>query len=242
VPEDHERIEALLAGYALLGLSGEDAIEAGRLLDEHVPTCPICRETLWGFRSVVGELALAAPAAPPPDLLMPRIRRGMDDPRPSRRRTGAFVAVAAGVAALVGMASLSMSLGTRAHDAETQRDLAFGLVDYLSQPGSSTSGLDSATTPTHPMVEVSGPSGEVMVVVGRDVPQPGPGSDYVVWLGTASGFRPVHRFTPDPRGGFVFEQFAAPSDANRIVITEERLGPFPVAPAMDSPHVWQASL
>jgi hypothetical protein len=40
----------------------------------------------------------------------------------------------------------------------------------------------------------------------------------------------------------VFERFAASADADRIVITEERLGPYPVAPALDSPHVWQASL
>ena len=47
---DHERIEELLAGYVLLALSGEDAIEADRLLSEHVPTCPMCRETLAGFQ------------------------------------------------------------------------------------------------------------------------------------------------------------------------------------------------
>ena len=241
MPEDHERIEKLLAGDALFAVSGEDAIETGRLLDEHVPSCPMCRETLAGFRSVASELELAPAPVRPPDLLLPRIRRDVDDRTPAKRRRGAFVAVAASVAALVGLASLSVVLGTRAHDAETQRDLALRLVDYLSQPGASTAALDSSTTPTHPIIEVSGPSLEVMVVAGRDVPQPGPGSVYVVWLGTASGYHPVHSFTPDPRG-FVFERFAASADADRIVITEERLGPYPVAPALDSPHVWQASL
>ena len=39
--EDHVRIQELMAGYVLDGLSGEDAVEADRLLSEHVPSCPL---------------------------------------------------------------------------------------------------------------------------------------------------------------------------------------------------------
>src|SRR5207247_277132 len=74
--EDHDRIEELLAGYVLLGLSGEDAVEADRLLSEHVPSCPRCRDAMAGFQAVGGDLALAVPPAQPPDLVLPRIRRG----------------------------------------------------------------------------------------------------------------------------------------------------------------------
>ena len=44
--EDHEQLEELLAGYALLALSEEDAARADRILTEHVPGCALCRRTL----------------------------------------------------------------------------------------------------------------------------------------------------------------------------------------------------
>src|SRR6059036_381924 len=79
--EDHDRIEEMLAGYVLLGLSGEDAVEADRLLSEHVPSCPRCRDAMAGFQAVAGDLALAVSPAQPPDLVLPRIRRGWPRPR-----------------------------------------------------------------------------------------------------------------------------------------------------------------
>ena len=55
--EDHERIEELLAGYALRSLDGPDAEDADRLLADHVPTCLTCRRTIADFREVTGDLA-----------------------------------------------------------------------------------------------------------------------------------------------------------------------------------------
>src|SRR6266540_3855990 len=111
--EDHDRIEELLAGYVLLGLSGEDAVEADRLLSEHVPSCPRCRDQVAGFQAVAGDLALAVSPVPPPDLLLPRIRRGVAETPVRRRNRASVVAVAAGVAAIVGLAGLSVQLGGR---------------------------------------------------------------------------------------------------------------------------------
>src|SRR6266508_1773128 len=111
--EDHDRIEELLAGYVLLGLSGEDAVEADRLLSEHVPSCPRCRDQVAGFQAVAGDLALAVSPIPPPDLLLPRIRRGVAETPVRRRNRASLVAVAAGVAAIVGLAGLSVQLGGR---------------------------------------------------------------------------------------------------------------------------------
>lgn len=89
VDEDHDRIEELLAGYVLLGLSSEDATRADGLLSEHVPSCPLCRDTMAGFQAVVGELGLATSPTRPADLLLPqdraRRRAGASDGR--RRRT-----------------------------------------------------------------------------------------------------------------------------------------------------------
>ena len=49
-PGGYDRIDELLAGYALRSLSGEDAAEADRVLSEHVPAATRCRETLAGVQ------------------------------------------------------------------------------------------------------------------------------------------------------------------------------------------------
>ena len=239
--QDHERIEELLAGHALGALSGEDAIEADRLLAEHVPTCPLCRETLAGFRAVTDRLALGPASASPPDLLLARLRRSIGEGAAERRRRGSFVAAAAGVAALVGMAALSMSLGTRASRAETHLDHIAELVDAISQPGAAPVSLRSALGAT-PMVEVSGPTTERMIVAGHGIPQPAANCVYVMWVGSEAGFHRLGTLMPD-RYGFVYRTFQVdPSTFDRILVTEERLGPLPEVPRTDSPHVWQANL
>ena len=141
---DHERIEELLTGYALLALEGEDAAEADRLLSEHVPSCPTCREMLAGLRAVTGELALVPAPATPPDLTLARIHREMGHvPVPRRRRAG-MLALAASVVALVGLAGLSVSLGGRATRAEDQRGTALALLNAMQQPGADPVALEGS--------------------------------------------------------------------------------------------------
>jgi hypothetical protein len=242
MPENHERIEELLAGCAIGALSGEDGIEADRLLAEHVPTCPLCRETLAGFRGVTDRLALGAAPVTPPDLLFARLRRSVRPQLPVRRR-GAFVAAAAGVAALVGMAALSMSLGTRATLAQTHLDAMADLVDAISQPGAAPVSLQSRGVDATPMVEVSGPTLERMIVAGHGVPQPAQNSVYVIWVRSSTGeLRRLGNLMPDGTG-FVYRTFEVdPSTVAEILITEEPLGTSPSAPRWDSPHMWQATL
>jgi hypothetical protein len=241
MPEDHERIEELLAGYALGAHTGEDGIEADRLLAEHVPTCPLCRETIAGFRGVTDRLALGVAPVTPPDLLLARLRRSMREV-PVRRR-GAFVAAAAGVAALVGMAALSLSLGTRATVAEAHLDHMAELVDAITQPGAAPVSLQSRTVDATAMVEVSGPTIERMIVAGRGVPQPAQNFVYVIWVRSPAGdLRRLGTLMPDA-SGFVYRTFEVdPSTVAQILITEEPLGTPPAGPRWDSPHMWQASL
>lgn len=239
--QDHERIEELLAGHALGALSGEDAIEVDRLLAEHVPTCPLCRETLAGFRGVIDRLVLEPSPATPPDVLLARLRRSVREQVAERRRRGSYVAAAAGVAALVGMAALSMSLGTRASRAETHLGHIAELVDAISQPGAAPVRLQSQLGST-PMVEVSGPTIERMIIAGHGIPQPSPNCVYVMWIGSEAGFQRVGTLMPDP-SGFVYRTFRVdPATFDRILVTEERLGPPAAVPRTDSPHVWQANL
>jgi hypothetical protein len=190
--KDHGRIEELLAGYALLALEGDDADEADQLLSEHVPSCPTCREMLAGFRAVTGELALATPPVPPPDLTLARIRRELGHEPVRRRRRAGMVALAASVAALVGMAGLSVSLGSRATRAEEQRGTALALLNAMQQPGTDPVALEGSTDG---MVEISGPDLERMYLYGRDIPDPDPGNAYQLWDSSSWSSRLTRRST-----------------------------------------------
>src|SRR4029453_4436603 len=108
--EDHVRIQELMAGYVLDGLSGEDAVEADRLLSEHVPSCPLCRDQLAGFQAVAGDLALAVSPAQPPDLLLPKIRPGGAEAVGGRGRPSLGPG-GGGAAAFAGLVGFPVRLG-----------------------------------------------------------------------------------------------------------------------------------
>jgi len=240
--EDHDRIEELLAGYVLLGLSGEDAIEADRLLSEHVPSCPRCRDAMAGLHAVAGDLALAVSPVQPPDLLLPRIRRGVAETPVRRRHRASLVAAAAGVAALVGLAGLSVQLGNRVSRTEQQRGRLLAAMEALQQPGTSPVSLQSQGETAAGLVEVSGPGVELMYVIGRDVPMPAQGRVYQLWLGSNGIFVRVEdgEFVPDD--GLVLLELTV--DAGRydeILVTEERIGDTPASPSHLG-HTWHAFL
>jgi hypothetical protein len=244
VNQEHDRIEELLAGYVLLSLSGEDAIEADRLLSEHVPSCPMCRETLAGFQSVAGELALAADPVRPPDLVLPRIRRDLGPPPSVRRpRRGAWlVATAAGVALLAALGGLSLSLGNRVSKAESDRGRLLDAIGAMQQAGANPVSLldQTGTQRGGELVEISGPNLERMYLVGHDVPTPAPGHAYQLWLGTNGRFVPVgEMFLPD--NGLVVVELAIPAGAgyDAVAITEEPEGSRPTTPGQ---FRWGATL
>ena len=236
---DHERIEELLAGYVLLALEGEDADEADRLLSEHVPSCPTCRETLASFRAITGELALATPPTPPPDLTLARIRREMNHEPVRRGRRAGVLALVASVVALVGMAGLSVSLGSRATRAEEQRGTALALLNAMQQPGADPVALEGSAGG---MVEVSGPDLERMYLYGQGIPDPAPGNAYQLWLGAGGTFTPEgDPFRPD--GGLVLLDLTVDASVyDQVLITEERIGVAVSVPTLGSGHSWSASI
>ena len=239
---DHERIEELLAGYALLSLSGEDAVEADRLLSEHVPSCPMCRETLAGFQAVSAELSLSADPIRVPDLVLPRIHRGMAETPVRRRRNASVVAVAASVAALVGMAGLSVSLSGRVSKAEEQRGRALDVLAAMRQPGANPVSLQSRSGSASGLVEVSGSTLERMYVFGEGVPAPAPGHAYQLWLGSGGVFRPFGAMFV-PEDGIVLLEFTVDtSPFDELWITEELIGTVPSTPSPNSAHSWRSSL
>jgi hypothetical protein len=243
---DHERIEELLAGYALLALDGEDATEADRLLAEHVPTCLRCRQTLADFQSLTGDLGLAATPVAAPALVLPRIHHGMDDvPLTGRSRRGAFLALAASVAALVAMGGLSLTMTSRAHRAEDQAGTLQGIVNALREPNANAVTLDpQGTTPaTSSLIEVARPNIRTIYLYTDDCPMPEDGMAYEVWLGADGTFVPTAQFRPDDETGTVL--LAVEVDVSRydeIWITEEPTGSTPTDPNTDSAHSWRATL
>ena len=239
--EDHVRIQELMAGYVLDGLSGEDAVEADRLLSEHVPSCPLCRDHLAGFQAVAGDLALAVSPAQPPDLLLPRIRRGVAE-TVRRRRRASLVAVAAGVAAIVGLAGLSVQLGGRVSRTEQQRGQLLAAMEVLQQPGANPVSLQSQGQTAAGLVEVSGPGLQLMYVIGREVPMPSPGRVYQLWLGTNGTFVRVEDGQFVPEDGLVLLELAVDTARyDEILVTEERMGDAPASPS-HAGQTWHAFL
>jgi len=243
VTHEHERNLELLAGYALIALESEDAEEADRLLSEHVPRCVTCRGTLADFRALTGELALAAPPLEPPDLVLARVRRGIRDVPVRRRRGAGVAALAASIAALVGMAGFSLSLGSRATRAEADRGTALEVLSAMQHPGADPITLEASSAATvGELVEVSGPGLEYMYLYGNDVPEPASGNAFQLWLGSGGTFAPVgDPFVPE--GGLVLLRLTVdPSRYDEVLITEEPLGVAPTEPSTQGGHTWRASI
>lgn len=240
--QDHDRIEELLAGYVLLGLTGEDAIEADRLLSEHVPVCPMCRETMAGFQAVAGDLALAPDPAVPSELILPKIRRALAEAPARRRQHGAGrVVMAASVAAFVGLAGFTLSLGNRATKAESQRARLVQTLNAMQQPGANPVSLSSGAPSGGGLVEIAPPGTQRMYIFGTEVPAPAPGHAYQLWLGAAGTFVAVGTMFEPEEGGVVVIPFTVdPSRYDEILITEEVAGSTPSAPSNE--HRWGAVL
>jgi hypothetical protein len=239
--DSHEWIEELLAGYALRGLSGEDAVVADRLLSEHVPLCPICRDTLAAFQGVAGEMALAPTPVRPPDLLLQRMHDSLADSPLRRRRPVSLWAVAASFVAVLGLAGWNVTLGLRANHAEDRATTLANVMDVATRTDASHVLLNPSGSATgSPMQEVSAPGVEDIYFYGRDIPDPAPGHVYRVWLGKGGQFVPRGVFIPD-QGIALFKLRINPNLFDEILITEDVAGSIPAQPSPAS-HRWEATL
>jgi len=243
--EDHERIDELLAGYVLLSLSGEDAAEADRILAEHVPSCGRCRATLNELQAVSGDLALAAVPVDPPEILLPRIHRAIDEvPLAGRTpRRGALVAVAASAVALVALGGLSLVLGNRLSDAQTRAGTALEILSAMRSPGAQPVHVtpQDETPPESGMVEVSAPDVRRLYIAAEYCPEPAPGRAYQLWLGNDDGWEPVGEMFWPEDGVVLLELEVDVARYDEIWITEEAAGPPPSEPNTDGPS-WFGSL
>jgi anti-sigma-K factor RskA len=240
VADTHEWIDELLAGYVLRSLSGEDAVVADRLLSEHVPNCPMCRDTLAAFQGVAGEVALAPTPVRIPELLLPRMHELLGEPAAHRRRRPMSLwAAAASIVALVGLAGWNVSLGFRANHAEDQKGTLLRALDIAARPDSESVPLSPSGT-GGPMTEIRAPGVEPIYLIGHDIPEPGAGHVYQVWLGRSGQYEPVGTFFPDESLTVLELHHVNPSVYDEILITEELAGTSPLHPSATTR--WQASL
>ena len=243
--QDHERIDELLAGYALIALSGSDAEEADRLLTEHVPACPRCHRTLADLQGLSGDLALAVDPIAPPETLLPRLHRSIEEVplvgRPPRR--GALVALAASVVALVAMGGLSFILGNRLSDAETRAGTALEILSLMRSPGAEPVSLapQGQTPPSSGLVEVSAPDVRRLYLASDETPEPATGKAYQLWLGSHGAFVAVGQMFRPVDGVVLLELEIDVSRYDEIWITEETVGVVPSEPSTDG-HSWRATL
>src|SRR5262245_47681281 len=181
-PREHERIDELMAGYALRSLSGEDAAEADRLLSEHVPGCERCRASLLALSDTVADLALAADPIAPPETLLPRLHRELE-PRGGRSNLGRWTVVAAGLAVVLITGGVAVSVGLRAGDLQERSDLFAQALRFSQRPDADSAPLvGSEDAETAPVSEVTAPDVDHFYLVGTDIPPTPAGVVYGIWL------------------------------------------------------------
>ncbi|MGZ6546064.1 MAG: anti-sigma factor domain-containing protein [Actinomycetota bacterium] len=235
--ESHEAIEELLSGYVLRSLSGEDAALADQLLSDHVPSCAACRDSLAVFQGLTADLALDAAPMAPPDTLLPRLHRELGAQQGARRRPIAVFAVAAGVVAVVGLASLSVAQGVKAGHTQTRMNGIAQALDFARQQGASMVQVASSRSNTGPITEISKPGVQEFFLVGRDLPTPPDGAVYRVWLLSGPTATFAKDFVPAPGLTVVPLEFD-PGRFDGILISVE-----PVGSAPQEPHeeVWKTA-
>ena len=204
-----------------------------------MPTCPACRQTLADFQGLTGDLALATPALPVPDLVLGRIHRGMDEvPLAGRSRRGAYLALAASVAALVAMGGLSFAMAGRADRAETTTETALEVLNLMRSPDVNPVTLDpqGQTPQDSSFLEVATTEVRTLYLVTETCPQPDPGMAYQLWLGSGGVFVALGpMFRPDGSGQVILELRVDVSRYDEILGHRGALGDGPDLPEPREP-------
>jgi anti-sigma factor RsiW len=172
-------VHDLTAAYALDALDADET----RIYEEHLATCPECREELAGLTRAVGSLAYAVGAPPPPDALRGRILDAVRAERmnvvPLRPRwTLAAKAVAAVAAcAAIGFGVWAASLSRSLEHERSARDAANRALSVLSDPTATRTPLTGAGGGSL----VRSQSGEAALIVSRLGRAPA-GKTYEAWV------------------------------------------------------------
>jgi anti-sigma factor RsiW len=199
----HEDFHELTAAYALDSLDEQDELA----YEEHLRTCPRCREDLAAAKDTAGLLAYGAAAQAPPPALRERIlkqaRSERADVIPIRRRwalpaTASIAAVAA--MAAIGLGIWASSLRSDLNGEQEARTDLEQVVSVISDPRSTrvSASVGSGTL-------VVSPTGAAALVLSDLDPAPS-GKTYEIWV--------AEDRTPKPAG-----LFQASGDRTHVAVT-----------------------
>lgn len=220
---EHERIEEMIAAYAVGGLDPAERAAAERDLIEHLPGCGSCQALYRDLREVAADLALAVPpGAVPPDLeqrILARVR-GEPQPRPAARRLSTRVAGVAAAVMLVAVGGLGAWNATIAGRLDRAERRAAEVTEALAMLGDPQVRTASLAGPGGSLVLAYRPGGRG-VLVGTGVGSPGAGRVFELWLVKGSVPTPVAVFRPSD-GVVVVPVGIDPSGFERVAVTIER--------------------
>ena len=187
----HEDFHELTAAYALDALDEQDELA----YEEHLRTCPQCREDLAAVQDTAGLLAYGtASEAPPPGLrerILEQARSERTNVIPMRRRW-AFPA-AASVAAVAATAAIGLGIWASSlrSDLNGELEARIGLEQVVSVISDPESERVSASVGSGTLV-VS-PTGAAALILSNLDPAPS-GKTYEIWV--------AEDRTPEPAGLF----------------------------------------
>jgi anti-sigma-K factor RskA len=187
----HEDFQELTAAYALDALEEQDE----RAYEEHLSTCPQCREDLAAVRETAGLLAYGVAAETPPPALRERI---LDQARSERanvipiRRRWALPA-AASVAAVAAMAAIGLGIWASSlrSDLSGERQARTGLEQVVSVISDPRSERVSASVGSGTLV-VSPTRAAALILSNLD-PAPS-GKIYEAWIAEDPAPKPAGLF------------------------------------------------
>jgi hypothetical protein len=229
---DHDTIEELLALDALNGLSPEDHAVLEHELAAH-GDCEVCRRLEVDFRDTAGRMAFALePVAVDPSIAerilemqrevrpvsMPKAP-GADELAERRTRRGRLVAAVVGVAA-----ASALLVGAFAVAANRDR----GTIVASASPAQTVVRFEPTAAGTGELAMAYTPGQPGLLLWGSDLPDPGAGKTYEIWM--ISGDQPVSGGCVTPVDGSlaVFVD-ANVGTADTMAITAEP-GACPAAP------------
>jgi anti-sigma-K factor RskA len=178
---EHEHVLDILPEYALGGLEEEDQ----KAVSRHLSACDVCRSELLTYRSVMDQLALAAPTRVPPPALkgkvMEHILSGSRRAQPAQER-GGFWGMFRSLSVAWSLASLAIILALVASNLFLWRQ-----VNQLRQAANRTEFQTLAMAGTNAAPAASGvivisPDGRLGTIVVDHLPPLGEDRQYQLWL------------------------------------------------------------
>lgn len=242
-------LQPKLAAYAL----GE--LPAGADLLAHLESCPSCRHDLQTYAQAARVLPYAAPdVAPPPELrarilaaagaAQPAAQRQApvrSVPRPVRRWEAPWLAFGFAFALLLALLgwnfSLQSQLKTQSAQIAASRENWQTMTKLLNSPDVRAVALSGTTASGRFWIV---PGGNVACLVAENLPDPGPGKIYQIWL--MDGQTPVSVGTLVPQANSAWTLLRTAQPVTNYAAVGVTIEPRGGSPAPTGPNVLNASL